>query len=139
MHELFEDPAAMFVVLKLVVAGAGGGKQNDVSGLSGMRSDFDGALEGSGLLDGHAAGDLFFNFAGRSANQKSEDGFVAKRRLQQGVVTAFVFASQNNQDAARKRVERFRGGVHVGGFRIVVKTYPANFRDEFQAMLDPGE
>src|SRR5579859_127717 len=51
VHELLEDAAAMFVILKLIEAGAGGREQNNVAGLRGARGDFDGALDGAGAFD----------------------------------------------------------------------------------------
>ena len=59
--------------------------------------------------------------------------------MQHGVVAAFVLAAQNNQDASGKSFERLLRGVHVGGFRIVVITHPANFSDELEAMLDSSK
>src|SRR5713101_316385 len=68
MHQLLEDAAAMLVVLKLIEAGACRGKEHHVAGTRCMRGNFHGALDRSGALDGHAAGDLFFNFFRRGAD-----------------------------------------------------------------------
>src|SRR5690349_22714852 len=116
MHKLFEDAAAVLVILKLVEAGAGGSEQDNIAGARGVSGGFDGAVEGSGLLDGHTASDLLFDFVRGGANQKREDGFFPQWGLQHGIVAAFVFSTQNNQDAAGKSVERFQGGVDIGGF-----------------------
>jgi len=68
MHKLFENAAAMLIVLKLVEAGARGGQQNNVSSARSVSGGVDGALESSGLLDGDAARNLLFDFVRRSAD-----------------------------------------------------------------------
>ena len=90
-------------------------------------------------FDGHAAGKLLFDFFGRGADQQRENRFFVQRFLQHGVVAAFVFAAENDQDVPGKCVERFQGGVDIGGLRIVVIAHAADFGDKFQAVLDAGE
>src|SRR5262245_1310222 len=120
MDELLEHAAAMFVVLKLIEAGAGGREQDDVAGMRRARCEFDGTFERAGGLDGDAAGDLAFDLFCSSADEKSENGFFAEQRLQGSVVAAFILATENDENAVGKSVEGLERGVDVGGFRIVV-------------------
>ena len=107
-NEFLEDMSAMLVILKLVEAGAGRSENHDVARLGGMCGDLHGAVQGDGAFDGHAAGDLLFDFVRGGANQQSKNGFFAQGLLQDGVVAALVFSAENDQDAARKSVEAFK-------------------------------
>ena len=62
LDELLEHAATMFIIFKLVEAGAGRREQHDIAGLRGARGDFDGAVERAGTFDSDAAGDLAFDF-----------------------------------------------------------------------------
>src|SRR5215472_231104 len=116
MHKLFEDAAAVLIVLELVETGTGWRKENDITWARGVRSGLHGALYGFSTLDGYASSYLIFNFVGGHANQKGEDRFFLQRRPQQGVIAAFVFPAEDNQDSTGKGVERFQGGINIGGF-----------------------
>src|SRR5260370_20995117 len=139
MNQLFEDAAALFVVLELVEAGAGRGQKQSVAGACLVRGDFHGALNRPSALDGYAASNLFFNFVGCGADQQSENGLFTQRPLQQGVMAAFVLPAQNDQDSAGKSIQRLQGGINVGRLRIVVITDVADLRDDLEAMLDARE
>ena len=119
MDKVFEDAAAVFVILKLIEAGTSWGKQDNITGTRGLRSGFHSALDGAGAFDGHASGDLRFDLVRGGANQERENRFLAQRVLQHGVITTFVFATKKDQDSAWKSVQGFQRGIHVGGFRIV--------------------
>src|SRR6266567_5516737 len=106
MHELLKDAAAVLIVLKLVETGACRRKQNDIARSRGVRGGLYGPLDRSSLFDSDTTGNLLLDFAGCGANQKSEDGLLTQRRLQQRIVAAFVLAAQYDQDTARKSVER---------------------------------
>jgi hypothetical protein len=75
--QIFEDAATLFVVLKLVEAGASRSEKHDVAGARGVGSDFDGAFQRTGALDGHASGDLCFDFFRCRANQQHKNSFFA--------------------------------------------------------------
>src|SRR5690242_19271157 len=137
--ELLENPAAMLVILKLVEAGAGGSEQDDVAGLGGVSGGLDGAVQSAGAFDGDAAANLLLDLVRRSADQERQYGPLAQRLAQCGVVTALVFAAENDQDAAGKSIESFQSGVDIGGLGIVEETDAVELRDEFQAVLDALE
>src|SRR5208337_1688297 len=74
-NQLFEDPSALLVILKLVEAGASRGQKHDVSRLRGMCGNLHGAVQRGGAFDGHAAGDLLFYLVRGRANQQRKNGF----------------------------------------------------------------
>ena len=59
--------------------------------------------------------------------------------MESGVIAAFVFSAENDEDSAWEGVERLESGVDVRGFRIVVIADAIAFSDKFEAMLDPGK
>src|SRR3981189_1923103 len=101
----------MFVIFKLIEAGARGREQNDVTGLRRVRGDFDRTLVGSGTFDGDAAVNLLFDLVRSGSDEERQDRFFAEWCLENGIVTAFVLATENDQDAGGKCVERFERGV----------------------------
>src|SRR5256884_272885 len=115
MHQFFEDAAAVFVVLKLIEAGACRGQEHDVAGPRCVRGNLHGVLDRPGVLDGHAAGDLFFNFFRGRADQQRKNGLLTQRPLQHGVIAAFIFPAQNDQDSPGKSIQCFQRGIDVGG------------------------
>ena len=104
-----------------------------------MRCDFNGALDCPCALNGHAPGNLVFDFFRCRADQQRKDSFLAQRFLQYGVIAAFVFPTQHDQDSSGKRVQRLQRGIDVGRLRIVVIAHAADFRDKLEAMLDSRE
>jgi len=44
MHKLFENPAAVLIILKLVEAGTGGSQQDDIPGARGVSGGLDGTI-----------------------------------------------------------------------------------------------
>ena len=106
MHQVFEHAAAVFVILKLIETGARRSEQHYVAGPRRERSDFHGTLNRSGALDSHAAGNLVFNFFHCRADQQRKNGFLAQRFLQNGVIAAFIFTAENDQDSPGKSVQR---------------------------------
>src|SRR5579871_3123998 len=99
MHEFLEDAAAMFVILKLVEAGAGGGEQNDVAGVRRAGGKLDSAIERAGAFNGDAAGKLAFDFVGSGADEERENRLFAERLLKRGVIAAFVLAAKDDESA----------------------------------------
>ena len=96
VNELLENAAAMFVIFKLVEAGACGREQDNVAGLRRARSDFHRAMQCPRTFDGDAAGDLAFDFLGGSADEQGKNCLFTQRRLQNRVVAALVLAAENN-------------------------------------------
>src|SRR6202521_1321548 len=139
MHQVFEDAAAVFVVLKLIEAGACRGEEHHVAGPRCMRSNFHGALDRSGALDGHAAGDLFFNFFRSRADEQRKNSLLTQRSLQHGVIAAFVFPAQNDQNLSGKSIQGLQRGIDIRCLRIVVIAHASDLRNEFQTMLDARE
>src|SRR2546421_9580521 len=113
MHEIFEDAAAVFVVLKLIEASTCRGQEDDVAWPRRVRGNFHGAFDRASALDGHAAGNLSFNFFRRGANQQRKNGLLAQRSLQYGVIIAFVFSAQNDQDSSGKSIQGLQRGIDV--------------------------
>src|SRR5262249_24572029 len=61
-HEFLENAATMLVVFKLIETGTGRREHPDIAGPGSRKRDFHGAFERSGALQGHAPGDLPFDF-----------------------------------------------------------------------------
>src|SRR6266404_6232538 len=104
-----------------------------------LRSNLYRALDRSRALDRHASGDLLFNFLRGRADQKRKNRLFAQRFLQRGVIAAFIFASEHDQDSPGERIQRLDSRIHVRGLRIVVVAHPANLRNELQTMLHACE
>src|SRR5947209_6934751 len=105
-HRFFEDAAAMLVVFELIEAGAGRREQDHVSG----RGQFGGATHRSFkslcALDGRGPGNLRFDFFRGSSDGVNPPGALAQQRLEDCVVTVFIFAAEHDVDAGRKRFQR---------------------------------
>ena len=104
-----------------------------------MPGNFHGTLDHPGALDRHAAGDFFLDFLRCRADQKRKNGLLTQRLLQRGVIAAFVFPAQNDQDSPGKSIQGLQRGIHVGRLRVVEIAHTPNFRDKLEAMLDPRE
>ncbi len=76
--ELFENPAAMFVIFKLIEAGAGRRKKDNVARARSMRSDFDRALQRSGAFHGNTIRNLAFDFLRCSSYEQSKNCLFAQ-------------------------------------------------------------
>src|ERR1051325_4851051 len=139
VHELLEHTATMLVIFELIEAGASRREQNDIAGLRGPRSNFDGALDRSRAFDGDASLNLLFDFFGRGTDEQCKDRLLAKRGLQNRVVAALVFPAENNKNAAGKSVERLERRVDVGRFRIVVIADAVVLRYTLEPMFDTSE
>ena len=68
VDEFLEDTAAMFVAFELVEAGAGGGEQDGVAGVSGGCDGADSLGEGLAGVDGDHAAQLRLDFGGGGAD-----------------------------------------------------------------------
>src|SRR6266436_7999074 len=105
MNKLFENTAAMFVILKLIETCAGGCQEHDVPFVSRLRGKCNGVLQRSRPPDGYATIDLFFDFVrGRSYKQREYSSF-SKQSAQLRIVAVFIFAAQNNDDSSGKRLK----------------------------------
>ena len=72
------------------------------------------------MVDFGSALNVGFDFGGSGSDGVDALDAGAEETVQDGVVAALVFASENEVNVGRKRFERFDGGVDVGGFGIVV-------------------
>jgi hypothetical protein len=81
VHQRFEHPAAMLVILKLIETRAGRSQQDYIARARSLRRDFDRAIESTGPLDGYAAVNLACYLVGGCANQQRQNRFFAQRRL----------------------------------------------------------
>ena len=61
---------------------------------------------------------------------------LAEQRREFRVVGVFVLAAEDEMDAGGKCGDGLGGGVHVGGFGVVVELDAVDGGDVFQAMLD---
>src|SRR5271155_2517103 len=139
VDQVFEDAAAVFVVFKLIQAGAGGREQNGVAGLGDLFGAVHGAFERFYKFQSYAAGDVAGDFVGGAANQQGANGTLAQLLAEGAVVAVFVFAAENDNYAAGEGFQGFQGGVHIGGFGVVVILNAGEFRHEFQAVIYSGE
>ena len=112
-NQIFEDPPAVLIIFKLVEAGACGSQQDCVAGNSLLGRKFDGARHRSGAVGGNDASEFRFNLVRGRANQEDAARVASKRFPQDGIVAAFVLASENHQQIPGKRIERFQRGVHI--------------------------
>ena len=81
---------------------------------------FHGGSQRAGSHNLCRSGNLLLNLLCCCADGVDALHALAKQRSQQSVVAAFVLASQDQVDACGKRLQRFDGGIHVGGLGVVV-------------------
>jgi hypothetical protein len=136
---LLEDPAAVFVVFKLIEARTGRGQQNHVAG-NGFAGGFaDRSLERARFDHaGHPANLLFDLFRCRADGVNGFDP-CAQQSMQLRVVRVFILPAEDQVNVTGKGGDGFRGRVHIGGFGIVVVIDTMNGGHEFQTMLDGVE
>ena len=79
------------------------------------------------------------DFRSGSADQQRGAGFRAKRFTQHGVIAVLVPATEDDPESAVECADGLEGGVHAGGFGIVVIADTRERADELQAMLHRGE
>src|SRR5258708_16962036 len=101
-NELFENAAAMFVLLKLIETCASWRQQNHVARLSSTRRDLDRALQSPRAFDSHATRDLTFDLLGYRSNQQSENRPFPQKFAQRRVVAGFVLPTKNHADPPPK-------------------------------------
>src|SRR5450755_61009 len=134
--EAFENLAAMFVAVELIETGAGRGQQDGIARAGARISEAHRVLKRAGVLKRDRALQLFANLLGGRANQQGGVRFGGKGRAKHGIVQAFVLAAQDHPKSAGEGVQSFQGGVHTGGFRVVIEIDSMQIADEFQAVLD---
>src|SRR5262245_3110117 len=137
--QFLEDAPPLLVILELIEAGASRRQQHHVARMRGTECGVHRAFQSPASSDRHASLDLLLDLVRRSANQKRQNRLFAQRISQLCVIAVFVFAPEYHQNAARKRIERFQGGVDVGSLRIVVIAHPLNLGHKLNAMFDTLE
>src|SRR5574340_760236 len=137
--DLFERSATMLVTAELVETGAGGRQQYGVAGAAMLVAVLHGGFKGPGAHDGDGALDLAGDLPGCGADQQRGPRFFGERPTEDRVVAALVLAAEDDPEAAGKGVQRLEGGVHVGGFGIVVEVDAAHAADKLQAVLHGTE
>ncbi len=128
--------SALLVILKLVETGAGRGQKHDVARFGSLRAAISTArsrVPARSIATLPVICDSIFSAA--APIRRARIAFSRRGFLQDRVVAAFVFAAQNNQDAAGKSIECFQCRVHIGGLGIVEVAHAANLGYKFQPML----
>ena len=138
-HGLLEDSSPLFVVFKLVEAGAGRRQQHHIAGYRLAGRLVDRRLERAGANDPGDSGDLAFDLFRRRADGVNRLDPRPQQSIQLGVVGVLVFAAQDQVDISRKRGDRLGRGVDIGGLGIVVVVDAVNGGHELQPMLDRME
>src|ERR1017187_1052274 len=133
-NQIFEDPSAVFVAVKLIKAGAGWSQQHYIARTGRFTRALDCGLERPDACDLSSLR-LRLDLSGSRANGIDALHSLLEQRIQHTVVAALVLAAKNEVDAAGKRLQHFDGRVNVGGLRIVVILHPANTGQELQALL----
>ena len=67
MHRLFEHPSPVLVILKLIEAGAGRSKKNNVAGHSRFAGASDGIFQSLSMFDFSSTLNLRFDLGGRGS------------------------------------------------------------------------
>ena len=133
---MFKTFTALFVILKLIEAGAGGGEEDDIAGLGGGVGAAHGVVEGFGVDDVGGALDLGFDLGCGRANRVDALHARSQQVVHHRVGAAFIFSAQDEVNVFRKRLERFDGRVDVGGLGVVVVLDAIDRRNVLDAVLD---
>src|SRR5271166_6674511 len=139
VDKFLEDATALLVVFKLVVAGAGGSEHHHFAGARGRGCGGDGFVEGFTGVDGDNAAQILLDFGRRDADGIDGNDALAQQIGKHGVGRAFVLSAQNEMYAATEGRDSFGGGVHVGGFGVVVELDAVSRGHVFEAVLDGTE
>ena len=91
------------------------------------------------MLQRDCAVKLFGDLRGGRADQQGGVRFGGERRAQDRVVQAFILAAQDHPETAGEGVQGFEGGVHAGGFRIVIEVDAVQMAHKLEAVLDRFE
>src|ERR1035437_787095 len=134
-NQIFEDPSAVFVAVKLIEAGTGRSQQHYI----GLTGRFTRALDcGLQRPDACDLGSLRLrlDLSGSRADGVHALHSLLEQRIQHTVVAALVLAAKNQVNAPGKRLQRLDGRVNVGGLRIVVILDATDRSNVLQTMLD---
>src|SRR5438132_4665140 len=102
LHQRFEDFAPVLVISKLVEAGAGGSQQHDISRLGIGACTLHGVVERFGMHNLGRVFNLRFNLLCCCADCIDALYSLAQKIVEDGVVAAFVFSSENKMDVRGK-------------------------------------
>src|SRR5438477_3485572 len=135
LNQSLENATAMLEIRKLVKACASRRQQHNIPGVRGLSREFHCIVERVGARNRHGPINLLLDFLGRRADQQRKNCLFPKRLTELRVVAVFVFAAQNDDYSARKRLQGFQSCIDIRSFRVVVITHPVYFRDKFQTMF----
>src|SRR3989442_1429807 len=102
LHQFFEDFAPVLVISKLVEAGAGGSQQHDISRLGTCACPLNGTVQRFRMNNLGRFPDPRFNLVCCCADGIDALYSLAQKIVEDGVVAAFVFSSQNKMDVRGK-------------------------------------
>src|SRR5438093_1127554 len=102
LYQVFEDFAPVLVISELVEAGAGGSEQHDISRLGIGACTLHGVVERFGMHNLGRVFNLRFNLLCCCADGIDALYSLAQKIVEDGVVAAFVFSSDNKMDVRGK-------------------------------------
>src|ERR1700744_1510463 len=129
----------MLVILELVETGTSGSEKDNVSGHGGCRGMLDGVFESLGMVDFGSGLYVGFDFGGGSTDGIHAFDAGAEQVVENSVIAALVFATQDEMNVGGEGCEGFDGGVDVGGLGVIVVIDAGDFGYEFEAVLDGFE
>src|SRR5664280_779038 len=118
-NQIFENPSAVLVAVKLIEAGASWSQQHYIARTGRFTRALYCGLERPDACD-LSPSRLRLDFCGGCANGIEALHSLFEQRIQHTVVAALVLAAKNEVDATGKRLQRLDGRIHIGGFGIVV-------------------
>ncbi len=139
-HSLLEDPSPVFVVFKLVEAGAGRRQQNHISrhrlAAAACSTAASSVPAGTTWRD---PPDLPFDLFRRRADGVDRFDPLLQQSMELGVVGVLIFAAENEVNVPRKGGNCFCRGVDVGGLGVVVVVDALDGGNKLQPMLNGME
>lgn len=106
----------MLIVFELIETGACRRQQNDVSGLGTLGSELYRPLKRFGVNVRHNISQIRRDFFRGGADEQRRFCACAQRLAQRRVWAAFVLASKDYEQRARKRFDGFESRIDVGAF-----------------------
>src|SRR5271165_2995921 len=142
-YDFLEYFSAVFVVAELVETGTGRSEQHDIARLGSLGRVLDSGFQSFGVIDFGASafrGDnLRFDLGGGGPDGVNALHALPEQIVQDGVVAAFVLATENEVDVGGERFDCLDGGVDIRCLGIVVIFHSANRTCVFQPVLDRFE
>jgi len=93
MHSFFEYSASVFITLKLIKAGTGGSKKNDISGHSRFAGSPNSVLESFRMFNFRSTLNLRFDLGGCGPDGVHALHSLPQQIVEYGIVAAFVLSA----------------------------------------------